>query len=393
MKNPHTLNRIALAALGALLALPALAQDTTADSFYYGGISAGKTRANLDGQGIASRLLGPGQTATLTDNASKHNGYKVFGGYQFNRNWAVEVGFFHWGQFTFDAATTPAGTLHGQVRMQGANADLVGLLPLSTDFSVLGRAGINFARTRDTFTTTGAATVANFEPSDRKLNYKFGLGLQYALADWIRVRAEAERYRVSDAVGGKVVANMYSVGLIFPFGRAAAPVRRAMVEPAYMPSEPAPAPEVVVQAPTPPMVEMPAPIPKAAPIPQRVSFSAESMFTFDRAEIQPEGKAKLDDFVRELRGTEYGSVTVEGHTDRLGSAAYNQSLSQRRADAVKAYLVEVGQLDSAKVNAVGKSESTPVTQPGDCKGNKQTAALVACLQPDRRVEVEVSGVR
>jgi OOP family OmpA-OmpF porin len=186
---------------------------------------------------------------------------------------------------------------------------------------------------------------------------------------------------------------MYTVGLVFPFGRAAAPVRRAMVEPAYMPSEPAPAPEVVVQAPTPPMVEMPAPIPKAAPIPQRVSFSAESMFTFDRAEIQPEGKAKLDDFVRELRGTEYGSVTVEGHTDRLGSAAYNQSLSQRRADAVKAYLVEVGQLDSAKVNAVGKSESTPVTQPGDCKGNKQTAALVACLQPDRRVEVEVSGVR
>ncbi len=86
-------------------------------------------------------------------------------------------------------------------------------------------------------------------------------------------------------------------------------------------------------------------------------------------------------------------VTVEGHTDRLGSQTYNQALSMRRAQAVKDYLVVSGGLDAAKISAVGKSESAPVTNPEDCKGSNPSARLIACLQPDRRVEVEVSGTR
>ncbi|MDP2985322.1 MAG: flagellar motor protein MotB, partial [Hydrogenophaga sp.] len=64
-----------------------------------------------------------------------------------------------------------------------------------------------------------------------------------------------------------------------------------------------------------------------------------------------------------------------------------------RAMAVKNYLVTNGRLDSSKISAVGKGESMPVTKPEDCKGNTRTAALVACLQPDRRVDVEVTGTR
>jgi OOP family OmpA-OmpF porin len=86
-------------------------------------------------------------------------------------------------------------------------------------------------------------------------------------------------------------------------------------------------------------------------------------------------------------------ITVEGHTDRLGTSAYNQKLSQQRADSVKAYLVVSDKLDASKINTVAKGESMPVTKADDCKGNKASPKLIACLQADRRVEIEVSGTR
>ncbi len=86
---------------------------------------------------------------------------------------------------------------------------------------------------------------------------------------------------------------------------------------------------------------------------------------------------------------EIAMVTVTGHTDRIGSAAYNTRLSMRRAEAVKAHLVELG-IPAAKIVAAGKGETHPVTKPGECKGDKATKELIACLQPDRRVEIEVS---
>ena len=86
-------------------------------------------------------------------------------------------------------------------------------------------------------------------------------------------------------------------------------------------------------------------------------------------------------------------ISVEGNTDRLGSENYNQKLSEERADAVKAYLTTSAGIDPRKISSTGRGETNPVTQPRDCKGNKPTAALIACLQPDRRVDVEVTGER
>ena len=84
---------------------------------------------------------------------------------------------------------------------------------------------------------------------------------------------------------------------------------------------------------------------------------------------------------------------MTGHTDRLGPHAYNLKLSTRRAEAVKTYLVDTGGIPVTKVNAVGVNGSNPVTKPEDCVGKKPTAKLIACLQPDRRVEVEVAGTK
>jgi OOP family OmpA-OmpF porin len=86
-------------------------------------------------------------------------------------------------------------------------------------------------------------------------------------------------------------------------------------------------------------------------------------------------------------------ITVTGYTDRLGAHAYNLRLSARRAAAVKAYLVRTAGIPADKIVARGADGSDPVTKPGECKGTRPTAKLIACLQPDRRVEVDVEGTR
>jgi OOP family OmpA-OmpF porin len=95
----------------------------------------------------------------------------------------------------------------------------------------------------------------------------------------------------------------------------------------------------------------------------------------------------------QLSGTTSDSISVEGYTDRKGSDAYNQTLSGERANSVKDYLVTNGKIDPTKISAVGKGESAPVTKPEDCSDKLPRAQLITCLQPDRRVEVEVTGTR
>ena len=94
-----------------------------------------------------------------------------------------------------------------------------------------------------------------------------------------------------------------------------------------------------------------------------------------------------------MGGANFDLVTVTGHTDRIGSHAYNMKLSTRRAEAVKTYLVESAGIPAGKIAARGTDGSDPVTKPGECKGKNATKQLIACLQPDRRVEVVVSGTR
>jgi outer membrane protein OmpA-like peptidoglycan-associated protein len=123
------------------------------------------------------------------------------------------------------------------------------------------------------------------------------------------------------------------------------------------------------------------------------ALKADTLFAFDKATLRPAGKKAIDDLVAELKDLDpkSGKVLVIGHTDRIGSDKYNLHLSERRAKAVGAYLVAKG-IPAGKIHTEGRGKADSVT--GDqCKGTKKTAALVECLQPDRRVEIKVDGDR
>jgi OOP family OmpA-OmpF porin len=122
-----------------------------------------------------------------------------------------------------------------------------------------------------------------------------------------------------------------------------------------------------------------------------LDFEAEAdpLFNFDRANIRSDQRNKLDELVAELKGASYDSISVTGHADRIGSDRYNEQLSRRRADAVKAYLVRKG-VPASKIEVSAMGESQPVTTEADCNGQRGRA-LISCYQPDRRVEVSVSG--
>jgi OmpA-OmpF porin, OOP family len=132
----------------------------------------------------------------------------------------------------------------------------------------------------------------------------------------------------------------------------------------------------------------------AAPKPaaKKVTLAADALFDFDKAVLRPEGKAKLDKLSADMKAIKLEVIIAVGHADRLGSDAYNQKLSERRAAAVKDYLVSKG-VEANRVYAEGKGEKQPVTA-GKCgKSDKRTKQLVDCLQPDRRVDIEVIGTQ
>ena len=382
-KFSRTTGKFSLLTLALMAAPLAMAQDAG----WYGGANIGQSNASIDNTRISSGLLGSGLTSTSIANTDRDRGFKLFGGYQYNKYFAVEAGYFDLGQFGFDANTIPTGTLSGNIKLRGLNLDAVGMLPITDKFSAFGRLGVAYAHTDGSFVGTGAVNVFNPSPSARDTNLKVGLGVQYAFTDALSLRAEIERYRVNDAVGNKGDVDLASIGLVYRFGGKTPPP----VAQTYMP-----APVIVAQAPPPPppvYVAPPPPPPAPTPVPQKVALSADSLFDFDSAAVKPTGRAELDKLAADLRGVDFNVINVTGHTDRIGRQAYNQKLSTQRAEAVGNYLVSSAGIPASKINARGVNGSDPVTQPGDCVGSKVTRALIACLQPDRRVDIEVTGQR
>ncbi len=127
------------------------------------------------------------------------------------------------------------------------------------------------------------------------------------------------------------------------------------------------------------------------PTGEKVTVAADALFDFNKAVLRPEGKAKLDELVSKAKAIKLEVILAVGHTDRIGNDAYNQKLSEKRAAAVKEYLVAKG-IEANRVYTEGKGEKQPVTG-NKCKGDKKTKALIDCLQPDRRVDIEVIGTK
>jgi OOP family OmpA-OmpF porin len=131
----------------------------------------------------------------------------------------------------------------------------------------------------------------------------------------------------------------------------------------------------------------------AAPKPaaQKVTLAADALFDFNKADLRAEGKAKLDKLAADIKGIKLEVIIAVGHADRFGTDAYNQKLSEKRAEAVKAYLVAKG-VEPNRVYTEGKGKKQPITKADQCKGAK-SKKVVDCLQPDRRVEIEVIGTK
>jgi OOP family OmpA-OmpF porin len=158
----------------------------------------------------------------------------------------------------------------------------------------------------------------------------------------------------------------------------------AIAPPALM----AVAPPAVAVAPAPAGVPVAAGVPIAAPR-HKISFSADAMFAFDKSDLKPEGKTMLEGLVQQIKSASYENIVLTGHADRIGSEAYNQKLSERRADAVKQFLADSG-IVVGRIDTSGHGEKEPQTATGTCPAG-QSAKAIACLQPDRRVDVEMQG--
>ncbi len=162
----------------------------------------------------------------------------------------------------------------------------------------------------------------------------------------------------------------------------------AIVAPVAAAPAPAPAPRAAAPAPAPAPRAAPAPAPAPRPAPPpppaatKVTYAADAFFDFDKSVLKPEGKAKLDDLVGKVKDINLEVVIAVGHTDSVGSDAYNQSLSMRRSEAVKAYLVSKG-IEKNRVYTEGKGEKQPVADNKTKEGRAK----------NRRVEIEVVGTR
>ncbi len=128
------------------------------------------------------------------------------------------------------------------------------------------------------------------------------------------------------------------------------------------------------------------------PVDETITLSADALFAFDGSRLEdmlPQGRAELDALAEKLNNNyaQIDALSLVGHTDRLGSAEYNQRLSEARANTVKAYLLSKGV--NAPIETAGRGKHEPVTS--GCSGSGE--ALIACLQPDRRVDLHIKGLR
>lgn len=331
----------------------------------------------------------PGVSYMNTDNdLNANNGPGVFLklGKELSESWDVQGG------LGYNRATQDTGVPGASGRYKQTTLGLDALYMFSrSNFRPFLLAGLGAARNKVDY--TGGGLVGD----DSKTSWlgNVGLGAQYLVNDSFGLQADLReqwsrapigRTALGAANDTSTVANtLLTLGGIFRFGApapmpvvaAAEPAPAAVVEPA-----PAPAPEAVAE---------PAPAPVVCkPNTETITVGAEKLFGFNKSKLQDGAKPILDEAAAKIKANpEIKAVIVTGHTDRIGSDAYNQKLSEKRAKQVADYLISQG-VDSAIITSAGKGESEPVVQ---CTGKKATKKLISCLQPNRRVEIRAEATK
>jgi OOP family OmpA-OmpF porin len=228
-------------------------------------------------------------------------------------------------------------------------------------------------------------------PSGEKTSFmaNAGVGFVWPFSSWGRLTGDV-RYRWDDnrgnfGSGGSFGDWIASVGLQIPLGP---PPRVAEApRPAPPPPPPAPKPEAVKPAPPPPA-------PKK-PVVQRIELSGEGTFVFAKATLTDEGRRRIEKVVQDLRaaGVTVTSMAITGYTDPIGKADSNQRLSLERANAVRDHMVSQG-VPAGIIRTEGRGEADLKVTEADCKAKgeaKNRNALIACLLPNRRVEIQATG--
>ncbi len=323
----------------------------------------------------------PGVTVTSPDNDLKTEDTGLGGflriGKELSEHWDVQVG------ASQTRTDDDLAGVDGKYKQTLLGVDA--LYVFSRDkFQPFLLAGLGAARNKVQYNIPG------YDGQNTSWMANVGLGAKYLIsenfglqADLRQVWSRADLNTPVLGTGKETVSNtLLNLGAIFRFG---APKPVVAPEPT-----PEPTPVAAVEP-----APVPAPAPVVAPEPckpkfETITVQAEKLFGFDKSALKDEGKAALDSAAEKIiANPDIDLVLVTGHTDLLGSDAYNQKLSERRANQVKSYLVSKG-VPAAKLHAVGKGESEPVVT---CDGVKGRKKLIECLQPNRRVVLTAEKVR
>ena len=357
------MKKTAIALVVAGLAAASVAQAAPQENTFYAGVKAGQASFH---DGIKDNL-GSYHRNSVT--------YGVFGGYQIlnrdNLGLAVELGYDDFGRVKFKDAGKVAfkHTNHGAHLSFKGSYNLGGLTSALEGLDVYGRAGVALVRSDYKFydVENGGARVHAEGRHSLRTSGMFAAGVEYALPSLpeLALRLEYQwlarvgKLRTQTGPDSSVDYNPWigsiNAGLSYRFGQGAAPVV---------------APEVVSKT---------------------FSLASDVTFAFGKANLKPQAKATLDGIYGEIAQVNNANVAVAGYTDRIGKDAFNVKLSQRRADSVANYLVAKG-VPAQNISAVGHGKANPVTG-STCDAVKGRKALIACLAPDRRVEIAVNGTK
>ncbi|MBN6066370.1 porin OmpA [Aggregatibacter actinomycetemcomitans] len=358
---------IALATTAALAATVAtVVQAAPQANTFYAGAKAGWASVR---HGLNQYQYRDESDGAVIGKAKKNSeAYGVFAGYQITDHFAVEAGYEFFGR----GKVKEFSGGEKRITAHGSSLSLKASYPVLDNLDLYARAGAALIRVDYKDDTFGETHKFN----DLKVSPVFAGGLEYAILPELALRLEyqwvsrvgnfgkAERKKADayygpgnyheDDVRYSPDIGSVTLGLSYRFGQGA----------------PVVAPEVVNKT---------------------FSLNSDVTFAFNKANLRPQAQNTLDSIYGEIAQVNNANVQVAGYTDRIGSDAYNQKLSQRRAETVANYLVSKGVSQQA-ISATGHGKANPVTG-NKCDAVKGRKALIACLADDRRVEIAVNGTK